>query len=44
MDLRVFYQKIKQVEQSIERAHVVVVSHETSDEAWHEWAVTQRTS
>ena len=31
MDLRVFYQKIRQLEQEIEEPHVVVVSLETPD-------------
>lgn len=31
MDLRVFFQKLRKIEQSIEEAHVVVVSHETPD-------------
>ena len=31
MDLRVYFQKIKQVEQSIEGAFAVIVSQETSD-------------
>ncbi len=31
MDLRMFYQKIKRMEESIEREHVVMVSNETSD-------------
>jgi uncharacterized Fe-S cluster-containing radical SAM superfamily enzyme len=31
MDLRMFYQKLRKIEQEIVDAHVVVVSHETSD-------------
>jgi hypothetical protein len=31
MDLRMFYQKLRKLEQEITEAHVVVVSHETSD-------------
>jgi len=31
MDLRVFYQKLRKIEQEITESHVVVVSHETSD-------------
>ena len=31
MDLRVFYQKLRKIEQEIVDAHVVVVSQETSD-------------
>ncbi len=31
MDLRVFYQKLRKIEQDITDSHVVVVSHETSD-------------
>jgi hypothetical protein len=31
MDLRVFYQKMRQVEASLEEPHVVVISLETSD-------------
>ena len=31
MDLRVYFQKIKQVEAVIEAAYAVIVSHETSD-------------
>jgi hypothetical protein len=31
MDLRVFFQKLRKIEQGIVDAHVVVVSHETPD-------------
>jgi hypothetical protein len=31
MDLRVFYQKLRKIEQEIADPHVVVVSHETPD-------------
>jgi uncharacterized Fe-S cluster-containing radical SAM superfamily enzyme len=31
MDLRMFYQKLRKIEQEIADPHVVVVSHETSD-------------
>ena len=31
MDLRVFYQKLRKIEQEITDSHVVVVSHETPD-------------
>jgi uncharacterized Fe-S cluster-containing radical SAM superfamily enzyme len=31
MDLRVFYQKLRKIEQEIIDPHVVMVSHETSD-------------
>ncbi len=31
MDLRMFYQKLRKIEQEITDPHVVVVSHETSD-------------
>jgi hypothetical protein len=31
MDLRVFFQKLRKIEQEIGDAHVVVVSHETPD-------------
>jgi hypothetical protein len=31
MDLRLFYQKLRKIEQEITDAHVMVVSHETSD-------------
>jgi len=31
MDLRVFYQKLRKIEQEITDPHVVVVSHETPD-------------
>jgi hypothetical protein len=31
MDLRMFYQKLRKLEQEIIEPHVVVVSHETSD-------------
>jgi hypothetical protein len=31
MDLRMFYQKLRKIEQEITDEHVVVVSHETSD-------------
>ena len=31
MDLRAFYQKLRQIEQSISEPHVVLVSHETPD-------------
>src|ERR1700688_991012 len=31
MDLRMFYQKLRKLEQEIADPHVVVVSHETSD-------------
>lgn len=31
MDLKVFYQKLRKIEQEIQDAHVMVVSHETSD-------------
>lgn len=31
MDLRIFYQKLRKIEQEIADPHVVVVSHETSD-------------
>ena len=31
MDLKVFYQKLRQTEAGISEEHVVVVSHETSD-------------
>jgi hypothetical protein len=31
MDLRVFFQKLRKIEQEIVEAHVVVVSHETPD-------------
>jgi hypothetical protein len=31
MDLRLFYQKLRKIEQEITDAHVLVVSHETSD-------------
>jgi hypothetical protein len=31
MDLRMFYQKLRKIEQEIVDSHVVVVSHETSD-------------
>ena len=31
MDLKIFYQKLRQIEASIAEAHVVVVSHETPD-------------
>ena len=31
MDLRMFFQKLRRLEQEISEAHVVVVSHETSD-------------
>jgi len=31
MDLKVFYQKLKKIEQEISEAHVLVVSHETPD-------------
>lgn len=31
MDLRVFYQKLRQIEQEIAEAHVIVISNETSD-------------
>jgi hypothetical protein len=31
MDLKVFYQKVRQVEAGIEEPHVVVISHDTPD-------------
>lgn len=31
MDLRVFFQKLRKLEQEIPDAHVIVISHETSD-------------
>lgn len=31
MDLRIFYQKLRKIEQEIVDSHVVVVSHETPD-------------
>ncbi len=31
MDLRMFYQKLRKIEQEIADPHVVVVSHETPD-------------
>ncbi len=31
MDLRLFYQKLRKIEQDIVDPHVIVVSHETSD-------------
>ena len=31
MDLRMFYQKLRKIEQEIVDAHVIVVSHETPD-------------
>jgi len=31
MDLRVFYQKLRKIEQEIADPHVLVISHETSD-------------
>ena len=31
MDLRVYFQKVKQIEENIEGAYAVIVSHETSD-------------